>query len=154
MTKQGISMTIRCLDNLSISDIRITKGIFSTSNWDHISGGHMLLPRGMRVVPSEHLLPKEQPSAKFQVSISSDLEDFVMSHVCFQFRGYLKEKVYTMKPAKVIELRAAVERECTQLPNETFRDVAIPLLSFVRSAWTRTDDKQVLTNQLIDVCRF
>ena len=37
--------------------------------------------------------------------------------------GYLKDRVHAMKPATVAELRAAIERECTQIPRGLFCDV-------------------------------
>ena len=36
--------------------------------------------------------------------------------------GCLEDRIYTMKPATVAELRAAIERECTQTPRGLFRD--------------------------------
>ena len=39
------------------------------------------------------------------------------------FGGYLKDRVYAVKPAIVAELRAAIERECTQIPRGLFCDV-------------------------------
>ena len=37
--------------------------------------------------------------------------------------GHVKHKVYTTKPATIIELRAAIERECTDIPIELIRNV-------------------------------
>ena len=39
------------------------------------------------------------------------------------FMGHLKDTVYAMKPATVAELRAAIERKCTQIPRWLFSDV-------------------------------
>ncbi|XP_076305614.1 uncharacterized protein LOC143222676 [Tachypleus tridentatus] len=37
--------------------------------------------------------------------------------------GYVKDNVYSTKPAAINELRAATERECTQISNEMIREV-------------------------------
>ena len=49
---------------------------------------------------------------------------------------YLKDKVYKMKPKTISELRAPIEKECTQIPKIFFHDVRyLPLYG----VWTRTD---------------
>ena len=37
--------------------------------------------------------------------------------LCFLW-GYLKDRVYAIKPATVIELSAAIKRECTEIPRD------------------------------------
>ena len=41
----------------------------------------------------------------------------------FFMRGHVKHKVYTTKPATINELRAAIERECADIPIELIRNV-------------------------------
>ena len=43
--------------------------------------------------------------------------------------GYLKDKVYAQKPATVVQLRATIERECTNIPRELFHDVCHSIAS-------------------------
>ena len=71
------------------------------------------------------------------LSIREDIEDedfyFQQDGAPLHFRsdvrsflflwGYLKDKVYATKPAKVAELREAIEHECAQIPRELFHDV-------------------------------
>ena len=37
--------------------------------------------------------------------------------------GYLKDKVYALKPTTIAELRATIEHECMQIPRESLHDV-------------------------------
>ena len=46
--------------------------------------------------------------------------------------GYLKDKVYAMRPGTVAELRATIERECTQMLRELFRAVCYSIVSCCR----------------------
>ena len=41
--------------------------------------------------------------------------------------GHVKHKVYTTKPATINELRAAIERECADIPIELIRNVLVSI---------------------------
>ncbi|GFT11903.1 uncharacterized protein NPIL_425361 [Nephila pilipes] len=43
--------------------------------------------------------------------------------------GYLKDKVYAQKPATVVQLRATIEHECTNIPREWFHHVCYSIAS-------------------------
>lgn len=43
--------------------------------------------------------------------------------------GYLKDKVYASKPTSVIELKATIEYECSQIPRELIRTVCESIAS-------------------------
>ena len=46
--------------------------------------------------------------------------------------GYLKYKVYALKPTTIAELRATTERECMQIPTELLHDVCYSITSRYR----------------------
>ena len=43
--------------------------------------------------------------------------------------GYLKDKVYAQKSATVVQLRATIEHECTNIPRELFHHVCYSIAS-------------------------
>ncbi|GFT66548.1 DUF4817 domain-containing protein [Nephila pilipes] len=43
--------------------------------------------------------------------------------------GYLKDEVYAQKPATVVQLRATIEHECTNIPRELFHHVCYSIAS-------------------------
>ena len=64
---------------------------------------------------SIHLFGKEGPNIAMVM--------WGVSHLAENKTLYLQSLLYTTKPAKVAELREAIEHECAQIPRELFHDV-------------------------------
>lgn len=63
---------------------------------------------------------------------------FIRPHTTRLFSwGYLKDKVYAVKPTRVAKLTEAIDRECTQIPRELICDVCdCPLLVSQTLTWS------------------
>ncbi|GBM59850.1 hypothetical protein AVEN_96268-1 [Araneus ventricosus] len=75
------------------------------------------------MLPSEHLLPKKQPPAKFQVSSTSGLEDFVMMQSLFHTDTQLIPKPSHSLSEDIIDSKNIY---CEHESNETLNAVTFP----------------------------
>ena len=72
--------------------------------------------------PTHERLPKKWNERRGFIEYLPRLPD--RTPLGFFLWGYLKDKLYTTKPATVANLREAMEHECAQIPRELFHNVS------------------------------